>query len=160
MSSTRLARDHRDPLAARTLPRHGNGARRAHSLARGGGALNRSAFGGGPRVSQETRGKLRSWGGRAAGRGGHLEGPGCSVHGSEGLERNVEPRQNSSRPVVQSGDTRLCGTGVRSGAGTACQQWQGLSIGTGRLLGQDAPPTHTHTHQKFPNPGRPTSLTP
>lgn len=55
--------------------------------------------------------------------GGHLEGLGCSVHGSDGLERNAEPRQNSSRPVrVQSGDNRLWVTGVHSGTGTACQQ--------------------------------------
>lgn len=99
MSSTGLARDHRDPLAARTLPRHGNGARRARSLARGGGALNRSAFGGGPRVSQETRGKLRSWGGRAAGRGGASGGAG--VFGPRkprpGEKRGAETEQLEAR---------------------------------------------------------------
>lgn len=33
------------------------------------------------------------------------------VRSVEAKERNVELRQNSSRPVVQSGDNRLCVTG-------------------------------------------------
>lgn len=72
MSSTGLASDHRDLLAPGTLPRHVSGVRRACSLARGGSALNRYAFRGGPRLSQETPGKTEILRRKASGKKGGI----------------------------------------------------------------------------------------